>query len=144
MPIVEDGMTPEQAEKIAKPAPKGKYVIEITGFIVMKDGGIVHTNDTTGNKMYKVKTKIVNGPYDKDGSLPEVCDHADKNVKTYNAVWGTGLLANFKRAFPEGLTETGGVISDLMLGMTCDADLKVTSYEGQESNEIARLYPKNG
>ena len=136
MPIVDDGMSQEQAELLASPAPKGKYQIEITGFVVGENGDMVSESEK-GNKMLKVRQKIVG---DKDGNPSE---HAGKFIKIYNAVFGTGFMAGFKRAFPGGLTETGAINTDLMIGQKAFADLKISSYEGVESNEIAKLYPAN-
>lgn len=144
MPIYDDGMTQEQAERMTTPAPKGKYRVVITKMLQASDGSFVHTSEKSGNKMYKIGSKIVNGPYDKDGDLPseEENVHAEKLIKTYNAVWGTGLLAGFKRAFPECLTENGSINTDLAIGLEADADLKIEEFEGQKQNGIARLYPK--
>lgn len=130
-PLISDGMTLEEAEKIAKPAPKGDYPIEITGFFVGEDGDAVITNEQSGNKMLRVKMKIADG------------EHKGKLVKAYNAVFGTGFMAAFKRAFPDCLTETGAINTDLAVGLVGKAALKVTSYEGVDSNEVAKLYPKN-
>ena len=112
MPIVDDGMTEQEAELLTKPAPKGDYIIELTGLLKVEgdtnpETMFVHTKEETGNRMYKVSSKIVSSAPDKDGNVETV--HANKPVKTYNAVWGTGLLASFKRGFPECLTEDGKV-----------------------------------
>jgi hypothetical protein len=142
--IVEDGMTQEQAEQIAKPAPKGKYEVEITGFFVGPDGSPVIENETSGNRMLRLKLKVASGPY-KDGINQDETLKANegKLIKAYNAVYGTGFMAAFKRAFPDCLTETGAVNTDLAVGQRAFAELKVTTYEGVESNEISKLYPKN-
>jgi len=142
MPIVNDGMTREEADQIAKPAPKGKYLIEINKVFADEKGDVEFESDK-GNKMLRFGFKIVSGPY-KDGvNLDEKNTNANKLVKAYNAVYGTGFMASFKRAFPDCLTETGAVNTDLAMGLQQYADLKVTTYEGVDSNEINKLYPKN-
>jgi hypothetical protein len=135
MPLITDGMSFEEAELIAKPAPKAKYLIEITGFIAGEGGELVSESEK-GNKMLKVRTKIV-----KDAK--ENTEQAGKFLKVYNAVFGTGFMASFKRAFPDCLTETGAINTDLAIGLQAYADTKISSYEGVDSAEIAKLYPKN-
>lgn len=93
--------------------------------------------------MLRFGLKVSSGPYKDDANLDEKGANAGKLVKAYNAVFGTGFMAAFKRAFPECLTEDGSVNTDLAIGLKAYAELKVTTYEGVESNEIAKLYPKN-
>lgn len=45
MPIVNDGMTREEADLIAKPAPKGKYEIEINKVFTDEGGEAVFESD---------------------------------------------------------------------------------------------------
>jgi len=142
MPVYDDNMTMEEAELIAKPAPKGKYEVEINKVFVAEDGSCVIESEK-GNQMYRFGMKIVSGPY-KDGvNLDEKGTNTNKLVKAYNAVFGTGFLAAFKRAFPDSQTEDGKTNTDLAIGLRAFAELKITVYEGVESNEIAKLYPKN-
>ena len=148
MAIVDDGMNQEMAERISRPAPAGDYLIEATSYVKGKDKdgeeGVVIFNEKSGNTMYRINFKIVEGPYDKMGNNTDTDGvNADKLLKSYNAVWGTGFLAAFKRALPETLTDDGKVNTDLTPGLQCKARVKVSSHDGVESNEIGRLYPKN-
>lgn len=143
MPIVNDEMSMEEAELIAKAAPKGKYLIEISKVFTTETGEVVFEKEETGNKMYRFGMKIVEGPY-KDGvNQDEKGVNKDKQIKPYNAVFGMGFLAAFKRAFPDSQTEDGKTNTDLVVGLQAFADLKISNFEGAEGNEIAKLYPKN-
>lgn len=145
--IYEDNMTQEDAELMSTPAPKGKYLLEVTKvFKTVDENGEqtgVFIKEETGNRMYRLGMKIVEGPF-KDGVNTDAKGiNTGKQVKPYNAVWDTGLLAAFKRAFPETQLEGGKTDPDLAIGLQVYADLKVKTFEGIEGNEIAKLYPKN-
>jgi len=129
MPLVDDGMTMEEAELLSTPAPKAKYEVEITGFKTSEDGDPIVLAEKSGNKMLVVNMKIATeGP------------QKGKPLKPYNAIFGTGFMANFKRAFPAACS-SGPVDTDIAVGMRTFADVKITSYEGNDRNEIAKLYP---
>lgn len=141
MPIVEDTMTMEEAELIAKAAPGGKYLVEITGVKVNEEGGVDLISES-GNGMYCFYFKIVAGPY-VQGELPEGGPHNGKLVKPFYVVFGSGNLAAFKRTFSEGLDERGKPNKDLIVGLQADALLGIETYGGEEGNKIVRFFPKN-
>lgn len=132
--IVETEQTLEQAEKMLVPAPAGRYLLELTGFKVGEDG----TPDITfesGNKGMTGNLRIIG-----EGPTLEAGENFGKTVKPYNAVKGTGLMAQFKAAFPKANMGTG-FDTDTAIGMRCLADVKVTTFEGMPRNEVKRLYP---
>ena len=134
MPIVETDMSLEQAEEMLKPAPKAKYKVQVTGFKTAEDGGTEITFES-GNKGMVANLKITG-----EGPQYEQGENFGKPLKPYNAVKGTGLMAQFKAAFPSANVGTG-FNTDLAIGMECLADVVISSYEGMDRNEAKRLYP---
>jgi hypothetical protein len=127
MPIIDTDMTLEEAEQQLAVAPRGRYTLELTGFKVGEDGSAERTF-ASGNTGLTAMLRIAEG------------EQRGKLIKPYNAVKGTGLMAAFKAAFPKANVGRG-FDTDVAVGMKCLADVKISVYEGLESNEVQRLYP---
>lgn len=138
MPLVNDRMTKEDAEKIATPAPRGEYEVEITKVFADESGNVEFVSEK-GNSMLKIGMKIVSGPFTNGMNTDEKGLNIGKLVKTYYAIFGTGFMAAFKRAFPSCLNEEGVINTDLCVGLRARAYLKISTHEGNDSNEIGKL-----
>jgi hypothetical protein len=132
MPIIDDGMTLEQAEEMLKAAPDATYKVVLTGFQPAEDGGPERTFQS-GNTGYTVNFKITG-----EGTELTEGSQYGKLIKPFNAVKGTGLMAMFKAAFPKACVGTG-FNTDVAVGMECLATTKKKEYNGVEQAEVQKL-----
>lgn len=129
MPLVDVEMTEQEADDILNPAPARRgYRLRVFGVRQTEEGEYTFVSEK-GSRYEKVIFQIADeGP------------HHGKFVKDYNNVHGTGFAAQLRRALPQAFSGRS-MDTDLIVGMECLGDLRISEYEGIQRNEITKLLP---